>query len=467
VKTRETDRHKTPGSRQAVRFLILGAVSLVSFSPIVIAVANMRLLGDDYILAAYASAIGPVSSVVTWSTFYASPLFSTYMFMHGWWFTVAPEWLQYAPSFLITAGLAALSGWTVMRVVSGVRWPWFVSIAVAVSFLPMWVLAMGNLGGEYDAVTLLAQINWVSSTYRGLLAYTYFFIVLALVFRLRILRRFNRSLPILLGVVFSFVALNPLPDLLAYGTTSLALATLLALDRSHFADGTSTRAFIYLAIGQAIGIVLLFLSPGSRGRRQWLDFPPPGDPVGAYVQQLMVFMREAANPSLAVVLIGVASLTLIVSGLPNNQMDQYRPQLRVLVLGFALLAVLLVLTGSTNVLLAPGAVWHRWGLQVVVYLLVVLCGVWIGSEIHRRARVPSVVAVSIASVTVLIGLLPSLTVNSLLSDRATNWNERSSALLYIWDREMFPDCWAVLSQSGGTTQPKEFVPVNPCRNLIP
>ena len=271
----------------------------------------------------------------------------------------------------------------------------------------------------------------------------------------------------LLGLLFTFVALNPLPDLIAYGVTSLVFAVFLKFHRRNYVNETSARAFLYLALGQVMGVVLLFLSPGSRGRRQWLDFPPPPDPVGSYAQQLVVFAREAANPSLAIVLVGATALTLLVAGTTSNRMEHHQEQLKIMTLGFALLALLLVLTGSTNVLLAPGAVWHRWGLQVVVFLLIILCGIWLGNLIHQRVHVPVVVVATMAIVTAISGLLPSLTLNSLVSGRASNWLDQETTLLYIWDRDMFPECWEVLSKPDDAEITREFVPVNPCRDLVP
>lgn len=462
--------HPSSTRHSVSRWLLLLPVlaGVISSAPLIAAIPRMRLLGDDYIVAAYVSVLGIGDSSGLWLNFYSSPVATLGLFTHGWFLVNTSPAFAYFPSSLLLLVLVSIVGFVALRLASRTRPPltWIVaSIPVTVA---LWILAFGGLGGVHDTVTLVAQLNWPSAAYRQLLALSYFAAIAAIVL-LRPRLMWWSLLPVyLLGTLVTLVSLNPLPDLLAYFLTTVIV--IIANSRAHGDLHRRQRMVVtsMLALGQASGIAYLLLSPGMQGRRKWLDFPGYDPPIiSSVVQQIPIFLREALNPTLPIVVLVAAALTMVVTrALPRHTAPEGAVgfQLKLLLVGVSSLFALLAVTGSTNVLLGPAAVWHRWGLQEVSFIGAVLIGIAIAPRLTTRIGLRGLSA--LATFGLVLALIPSISAHNLIEDRQVRWPEGDAPMSYIWDKEMWSTCWGVLTQRAQRQHAGTFIPINPCGDLI-
>lgn len=453
-------------SRRCLGLPLLLAVALGSIAPLLVSLPFMRLIGDDYIFAAYAKVLGILASVALWSNFFASPVASFFMFLHGWWAAVVPTWMTYLPLSLFMMLFAAAVGMSIIASATGLRLGRLQVVTVGLFSVTMWILAFGNLGNDHDAVTLFSHLNWFSASYRAVLAFAWFFAVfLILLVPARLPSKAAPLIFIPLGLLLSLIALNPLPDLLAYLFGTLLLAVLSQRSSSDGWSSSRVRRLLFLALGQALGTALLLMSPGAAGRRQWLRFSSPEDPVAAVAGQALVFAREAVNPSLILVFVGTSALVGFLA-LTNPIRERcHIPALWDLTWVSTALLILLTMSGSTNVLIGPGAVWHRWGVQAMAFIACLLWASLAGLAIAKRWVRLRFSLLVIAMVCSAISFVPSLSTSLLIMDRAKSWAESDSEVMYIWDKKMFAECWAVLQEGGSPGRSSDFVPVNPCNDL--
>jgi hypothetical protein len=461
-------RHTGAALRRDLLLILPVAAAMISLIPLVLAIPRMRLLGDDYILAAYATTLGIGPSVQLWSMFFASPVFSTWLFVNGWFLANLAPVLAYVPAVTLMFSCVACAGFVILKLMDVGGHPWAYLLSSIPITLALWVLAFGNLGGEHDRVTLVAQLNWASAGYRSLLALVYFLALAGLL----MVRPRTAGLPailvLLLGALVSLTSLNPMPDLISYVLSTLIVIALVARSRNDPFRFRRIKLLTIFALGQVLGLVYLLASPGMRGRRTWLPFAGyEPEPLAAIGNQVPAFLREALNPSLAIIILTVAALTVALgaaSGNPHQLSSTRAFQLNSLLAGMGALFVLLTLSGSTNVLLGPAAVWHRWGLQTVAFILALLLGVHLGKLVANRFRM--IAGVAVATVGLMTAAIPTLAALELVSLREIKWSSGDAPLEYIWDKGMWAACWDVLQDPNPRQHAGPFIPINPCSDLV-
>lgn len=270
-------------------------------------------------------------------------------------------------------------------------------VGIGLLAIPMWVLSIGNVLGDYDVQSLMGMLNWISAGYRTTLPFWFATLFLALATSASWRSTTRLVVGAAGGLFVTLSSLNLLPDLAAYLAITLVAAAFLTSTRAKqfVSDPPAPRqGFMAAAVGIAVGILVLWLAPATALRRErhplllsWQDSP------AAFIGQLANFTREWMNVSnllVAVVAAGVTLLLLIGAetrlGEPERRQASARVRQRAAAFAVTawLLVFMLVVTGAFGDVLTYGGVFHRWSVQQAAFIGFVALGVFMGATIGTR-----------------------------------------------------------------------------------
>lgn len=411
------------------------SISILSLVPIFLSIPLMRPIADDYAFAANIASRGLFSGSMYWYSEQFGGV--TFNFLSSLFIAPLVAWpwgVSYLP-FVLSLLLIVFGGVWIVTGTLFRRLSVPVSLGTALAGVSLWVLAVGNIGPAHDVRTLFGHFNWISASYRVIAVWLFIISLLVL--------RHLRSRPtwvaigigLLLGLV---VGLNLVFETLAFLFVAIVIMIGASSRRYREAYASHLPALLGFTAGLLLALPVMLLSPGALKRAE--TFSPGGHLSPANMAwELQSYLREIANPSMAVVFLAALCMTLLIVR-SGQKMDTHQHE-RTTLLVYVLLALTgaLVVFGSLGSQLAYSAVWHKWAALQSMFLLVVVLGVRVGvglapmTGLHRLKTwwIGVTFYVCLAST-----LIPSIALLRLESERNLVWESgRAAPLDYMSDRE--------------------------------
>ena len=435
---------------------LYAVVSLASLGWLLFIATLLRPVMDDYIHQGRVIELGIVGSTADWFTSLLSGFLGVLTIsVFAATAVQLPLWLSYVPYVLFLVVTFFALGLVLLRPLFPVRHPWQM-VALALTVPAMWFLSVANFFPEYDAINALGMLNWVSNGYRVHLPIM--FVVAYLIFSAWRPPGFTAPVMALAtGLILGFSFLNLLPDLAAYALISIVGSAMLRLRQTARSDSDprgNLPATSLLALGSGLVVagMGLALSPGTsaRAERHPLQFSLEAAP-GTFLMQVWNFLREMMNVSNILVLITALAIGLLAAhGLSHAARRHASQRLTFWLASLVLLLLLLIGSGALGETLTYGAIFHRWSVLQVEFVVFVLMGLTLGCWASIRVNPPVRHMLVAAGLVALIATsIPLSNVTRLADSRLAVWETGAPApLSYLQDREQLTlnEWWTVVEE---------------------
>lgn len=428
----------------------ISALALTITVAMIVVATQFRPIADDYFHIGRVMEMGILGSTADWyRTLLPGVLGVLLMSLFASPFGHVPDFMAYIPYTAFVVGVLYILGLTLLKPYRA-RTNRKAIAALAATVPPLWLLSMGNLFPQYDIINVFGMMSWISNGYRVHLP----FLLFAFFLWMNWWQGSRLSGGLVGGVgmlVLTLNFLNPLPDIAAY----FFLCTAVAIHQALRSTGTSPARLATpvvingsMAAGVLVGFLFLFLSPGTASRidTKPLQFSWESALTG-FPQQALIFLREMMNVSHVLVLVGALGISLLAaSSLTSQERRRCAQEVRFMsVVALALLALLFG-TGIIGETLTYNAIFHRWAVLQIQFVVVVLLGLWLGMWMATAAkRTPSpAVAGAATAVALLASVVPLLDVYQLSIERRQVWETGQPApVSFMVDREqaIFQDWW--------------------------
>ena len=416
---------------------------------------QFRPIADDYIHIGRVTQMGIFSSSAEWFVSFLPGFFGVLLIsFFASFFGTVPDSLAYVPYTLFLVLVLYALGVTLLYPFSGslrsaVVW------LTALVFPPLWLLSMGNVFPEYDIINVFGMMSWISNGYRAHLP----LLIIVFFFWMNWWRgsKVTGFVIGLLGMVFlTLNFLNALPDIAAYFALATGSAAVFAWryrKRPAQRDAVLVAVHTGLAVGTLLGLMILLLGPGTTSRT---DEIPIQFSLESAIQvvpyQFTVFVREMMNVSHALTFLAAICVGVILSRRSDDAVrSSALTRLRMMAAQGTALLLLLLGTGVMGETLTYAAIFHRWVVLQIEFVVIVLIGLWLGALLGARRPVQSFLrwAPAVLVLCLLVTVIPLINVAQFAAERRQMWETGQPApVSYMLDREqaMLQDWWIIIDE---------------------